>query len=216
MTESRASVAGPRDISRFAWRRYRKAPAAVRVLMTLRPLICPLEVVADAVPGGARVLDVGCGAGLLLHWLALRKALAEGTGFDTSPRAVAAATACVAADEPLRFECLAPDSPWPAGPFDVVTVVDVLHHVPPDRQRAFIGRLRQTGARCVVVKDVDRRPRWKAWANALHDLLMTRRRVYPRAMAEVAAWLSEDGFRVTRAERLDRLCYAHYLIVAER
>ena len=52
--------------------------------------------------------------------------------------------------------------------------------------------------------------------NALHDFLMTRQRVNLRAMGEVAAWLAEDGFRVTRAERVDRLWYSHYLIVAER
>lgn len=104
--------------------------------------------------------------------------------------------------------------PWPEGPFDVVTLVDVLHHVPPDGQRAFIGRLARAGARQVIVKDVDTRPRWKVWANALHDFLMTRERVFPRSMDEVVAWLREDGLKVVRAERMGRLCYSHWLVVA--
>jgi len=52
--------------------------------------------------------------------------------------------------------------------------------------------------------------------NALHDFLMTGRRVYPRAMRDVVAWLEADGFRVTRAERVDRLWYSHYLVEAAR
>ena len=214
-TENGTRVAGPCDLSRFAWRQYWQAPFVVRLLATLRPRICPLEVVAEAVPAGSRVLDIGCGAGLFLRWLAHARGT-SGVGVDVSADAVRAARAAVAPEERLEFVCRGPAEPWPAGEFDVVTLVDVLHHVAPGEQRAFVGRIRQSGARRAVVKDVGRRPLWKAWANALHDFLMTRRRVYPRTMDEVAAWLREDGFRVTRTERIDRLCYAHYLIVAER
>jgi len=170
----------------------------------------------EAVPAGARVLDVGCGAGLVLRWLVHGRGAAGGVGVDTSPRAVAAARACAAPGEPLRFEAVAPEDPWPAEGADVVTLIDVLHHVPPTGQRAFVARLRETGAGLALVKDVDPRPRWKRWANALHDFLMTRSRVQPRALVEVAAWMAEDGWRVERAERVDRLWYSHYLIVARR
>jgi cyclopropane fatty-acyl-phospholipid synthase-like methyltransferase len=200
----------------MAWRRFRAAPLAARVLMTLRPRICPLGLVADAVPHAARVLDVGCGAGLLLQWLDEARGLVRGVGVDVSARAIAVARACAPRGGVLEFIRLPADAPWPEGPFDVVTAVDVLHHVPPEEQRGFVRRLAETGARLVVLKDVAPRPRWKAWANALHDFLMTRSRVWPRAMDEVAAWLAEDGWRVTRAERADMLCYSHYLVAGER
>ena len=48
-----------------------------------------LEVVADLVPTGSRVLDLGCGAGELLSFLALRDC--RGTGVDTAEDAVLAA-----------------------------------------------------------------------------------------------------------------------------
>ncbi len=209
-------MTGARDISRLAWSHYCGAPLSIRLLMTLRPRICPLDVVAEAVPRQSRVLDVGCGAGLLLHWLASARGLAGGVGVDTSPKMIAAAAADVAEAGVLRFECQGPEEPWPAGPFDVVTVVNVLHHVPAAGQRAFIGRLAAGGAGLAIVKDIDTWPRWKVWMNALHDLVMTRRWVHVRSMAEVRIWLEEDGWRVIRADRVDRLWYSHYLIVAER
>jgi len=205
-----------REIGRFAWNRYRGLPLSVRLVMRFRPRICPLDVVADAVPRGSRVLDVGCGAGLLLNWLAESRSLESGLGVDTSARAVEAARTSVRTGENLRFECFGPDAPWPSGPFDVITVVDVLHHVPPGEQRAFVKRLCGVRAPRVLLKDLDPRPCWKAWMNALHDFLMTGRRVYPRAMRDVVAWLEADGFRVTRAERVDRLWYSHYLVEAAR
>ena len=39
----------------------------------------------------------------------------------------------------LRFEHLPVSAPWPRGPFDVMSVVDVMHHVPLDQRRALIG-----------------------------------------------------------------------------
>ncbi len=204
-----------REISRFAWRCYRNESMAVRWLMRLRPRICPLEIVASAVPEGARVLDVGCGGGLLLAWLSSKHILGEGLGVDSSARAIAIARNCLS-DKSLSFEVLAPSDPWPIGPFDVVTLVDVLHHVPRGQQRAFISRISGTAAQKVILKDLDPLPRWKRWMNALHDFIMTRRRVYPRRMVELVAWFEEDGFRVTRCERVDRLWYNHYVIEAQR
>lgn len=97
-----------RDISRMAWRRFRPAGLFRRALMTLRPYICPLELVVDEVPEGARVLDIGCGAGLVLAHLAGARNV-DGVGVDTSGPAIEAARACIQAGERLRFEHRGPD-----------------------------------------------------------------------------------------------------------
>ncbi len=209
-------MAAVRDICRLGWHAYRGAPWPTRLLMTARPFICPLDVAAEAVPEGARVLDVGCGAGLWLRWLARDRRIASGVGVDVSARTVAVAAACAADEETLRFEHREPGAPWPDGTFDVVTAVDVLHHVPPEDQPRFVTALAEKAERRVVLKDVAPTPRWRAWANALHDFLMTRSRVHPRPMDEVAAWIEAGGLTVVRAERVHRVCYSHYLVVADR
>jgi 2-polyprenyl-3-methyl-5-hydroxy-6-metoxy-1,4-benzoquinol methylase len=209
-------MAGVREICRLGWHAYRGAPWLTRLLMTARPLICPLDVAAEAVPAGSHVLDVGCGAGLWLRWLAEDRRIARGLGVDVSAKTIAVATACAHDEDVLRFEHVETDAPWPAGSFEVVTAIDVLHHVPPEAQRRFVAGLAEKAKRRVVLKDVAPTPRWRAWANALHDFLMTRSRVYPRPMDEVTAWLQEAGLTVVRAERVHRACYSHYLVVADR
>lgn len=209
-------MAGAWAICRFAWRHFAPAPLTVRTLMTLRPLVCPLEVVTNIVPLGARVLDVGCGAGLFLHWLAATRRISSGVGIDLSAKAIDAAAACVMPEEQVCFVRVDAETAWPQGEFNLVSVIDVLHHIPRGYQRDFVRRVVAVGARTVLLKDIDPRPRWRAAANALHDLLMTGARAYPRPMTDVCAWLKEEGLRVVRAERVHRLWYSHYLIVAER
>jgi len=209
-------MAGVREICRVGWTCFRGAPLPTRLLMTARPLICPLDVAAQAVPAGSHVLDVGCGAGLWLRWLVRDRGIASGVGVDVSAKAIALAATCAAGEDALRFEHLETESAWPAGSFEVVTAIDVLHHVPPEAQRPFVAALAGKARRRVVLKDLAPTPRWRAWANALHDFLMTRSRVYPRPMDEVAEWFRESGLTIVRAERVHRACYSHYLVVADR
>jgi len=84
---------------------------------------------------GARVLDVGCGGGLLAEGLASRGARV--TGIDMAPENVAAAAHHAAAGAlTIDYRCvdvedLARDG---AGAFDVVTCLEMLEHVPePER-----------------------------------------------------------------------------------
>ena len=65
---------------------------------------------------------------------------------------------------------------WPAVEFDTVFLVDVLHYVPADSQRAFlqqvVSKVKPGGS--LIYKDMCFRPWWMAQANRLQDLLVTR------------------------------------------
>ncbi|MCE5327644.1 MAG: class I SAM-dependent methyltransferase [Planctomycetaceae bacterium] len=202
-----------KQIADFAWQRYRGCSTA-RVLNRFRPAICPLDLVVQAIPRGSSVLDIGCGSGLLLSYLARCGQISRGVGVDLSPGAIATACKANSGESGIEFLCVKAADPWPTEPCDVVTLIDVLHHVAPDQQRRFIERLKGLSAAKIIIKDLAPRPRWKAWMNALHDGLMTRSRVWPVEMQRVADWLGEDGFAVESASRADRLWYNHYLITA--
>ena len=81
-----------------------------------------------SLPPPRRALDVGCGSGALTRWLA-RDAL-EVVGIDLSPRMIARARAATEASPNLRYE-VADVMRWePGAPFDLITAVASLHHVP--------------------------------------------------------------------------------------
>jgi 2-polyprenyl-3-methyl-5-hydroxy-6-metoxy-1,4-benzoquinol methylase len=200
---------------------YRDAPFGARLMQSLRPYICPFEHLLAHVPTGASVLDAGCGAGLLLALIAHFDPTATGFGFDTSVHAIRVARRI--AKRPmfasrLRFETLSVTAEWPSGSYDVVSVVDVLHHVPPAAQPHLVSialsRVRRGGL--LIYKDMAHRPAWQAGWNRMHDLLLARQWINYRKIGEVRAWTSAAGAAPLAERRVDIGPYGHELLVAQR
>jgi SAM-dependent methyltransferase len=200
---------------------FRHAAFPLRQMQSLRPYICPFGLLVEREPRGARVLDVGCGSGLFLGLLLRAGAIAEGVGFDVDRGAVDAARA-MAARAPngtrLRFECLPPDAPWPEGPFDVVSMVDVMHHVPVAAQRDVVRKVaeRLAPGGLFLYKDMVKRPRWRAWANRLHDLVVARQWIHYLDLEAVVDEGRRCGLHVTHRGRVDRWWYGHEYAVLEK
>ena len=141
--ESRGGVIKARDLSAFYARVFAASSAGRRAMMKYRPFICPFEDLGPY-PEGASVLDIGCGCGLFLPALAFAGKRIAGVGVDAAPDAIRAATLAARtaeiakADSALSFESAARMEAWPAGEFDVVSLIDVLHHIPAAQQRAFV------------------------------------------------------------------------------
>jgi len=164
------------------------------------------------------MLDVGCGVGLMTVLLAQLGKVKHAIGIDTSHRAIYTARAAVIPhDCDVRFQYLSKDAPWPDEEFDTIVCIDVLHHVPLEKQRGFVARLMQVGQRSrVIFKDVSPRPFWKALANIAHDLLISQQWIYIQDEEEVKEWFQDAGFSIIVHRRLDMLWYSHYLLVAEK
>jgi 2-polyprenyl-3-methyl-5-hydroxy-6-metoxy-1,4-benzoquinol methylase len=192
-----------------------------RAILKCRPFICPFEELLPYVPDGASVFDIGCGCGLFLLALAYAGKRISGVGVDTAPDAVRAATLAARTGEieatgsTLSFEAACGAEAWPAGQFDVASLIDVLHHVPAAGQRAFVtaavSRLKPGGV--LIYKDMSRRPLWRAWANRLHDLVMARQWIRYREIAEVLEWAASLGLVQQSRRDLVRLWYGHELCV---
>ena len=148
-------------------------PLVRRKLQHYRPYLCPFDRLFQHVAPSARVLDVGCGSGLFLGLLAAVGKGIRGIGFDSSAPAIAAASKMATrvgpagADSTLEFVRLDVNDPWPAGEFDVVSIIDVMHHVPPEHQRGLFSTAVKavTPGGKLIYKDMCRRPLWRAWAN---------------------------------------------------
>ena len=186
--------------------------------MSARPHVCPYDKLVSFVPQGASVLDVGCGTGTLLAVLAAIGRISHGTGCDVSEPPVAAARRAaqrIGAGERLDFVRIDGLRAAPEGTYDVVTMVDVLHHIPPvDRAQAIAEAARRTAKGGVFVyKDMTDRPYWRRLAHTIDDLIFSHELVQQVKEGEVEAWAARCGLALEHAEAIPRYVYGHQLRV---
>lgn len=200
---------------------YAKASFFQRLLSIGRPSICPFHTLIAQVPPGASILDVGCGSGIFVNLLAHQKRISDGIGFDASAPAIALARKAlkeIKTPAKIEFQHRAVEAGLPEGVFGVVSMIDVLHHINPNAQRAAIE---QAAARVApeglfLFKDIGHKPRWRAWANRLHDLVLARQWINYAAADDVAAWVESAGFELTHKETINMFWYGHELLVFRR
>ena len=110
--------------------------------MTLRP---DLAAIADAVPAGARVLDIGCGDGALLAYLRDTKAV-DARGIDVLAANVA--TAVARGLSVVQGDADADLADYPDAAFDMVILSDTLQAM--RSPATVLGELVRIGRRAVV------------------------------------------------------------------
>lgn len=204
---------------------YAAEPLATRAHVRVRWATCPFRAVAAEVPPAGRVLDVGCGHGLLALHLALdspgRQVL--GIDVDAGKLAVAEAAAARAGVTASFREVSGPE--LADGPFDAVTIVDVLYLLAPADQhgllRAAAARLAPGGV--VVVKEMAPAPRWKAAWNLAQETLAVRLLGITEGEelafvppADLAATLEAEGLAVRHRPVHRGYPHPHHLVVGRR
>jgi 2-polyprenyl-6-hydroxyphenyl methylase/3-demethylubiquinone-9 3-methyltransferase len=153
---------------------------------------------------GARVLDVGCGAGLLCE--AMARSGAEVTGIDAAPRMLQVARLhALSSDLQIDYQHAHAEQ-WReahAGGYDVVTCMELIEHVPDPASlvRACAGLVRPGGQ--VFFSTINRTPR--AWllavvaAEYLLRMLPMGTHEYQRLVrpSELAQWARAGGLSLT-------------------
>ncbi len=122
--------------------RYNAIPGISRgtkLFLHLRWVLTPYGMIASYVPKEAKVLDVGCGHGLLAMALALGAPGREVLATDHDLQRIALARQAGAGIANLQFEVSA-GSPVTAGHFDAIMMIDFLHYFSPEEQDNMISQ----------------------------------------------------------------------------
>jgi 2-polyprenyl-6-hydroxyphenyl methylase/3-demethylubiquinone-9 3-methyltransferase len=223
--------ADPAELEKFSnlAHRWWDPQGEFRPLHDINPL--RLEWIAQHAPlEGARVLDVGCGGGILAEAMARRGA--KVTGIDLSEKALRVAQLHLQESRlDIRYEKAAAEEFH--GEFDLVTCMELLEHVPePSSMVAACARLARPGGQ-VFFSTINRNPKSYLYAvvgaeyvlgllpRGTHDYL---RFIKP---SELARWARDAGLRIdeligmtynplTRQYRLADDCDVNYLLRATR
>jgi 2-polyprenyl-3-methyl-5-hydroxy-6-metoxy-1,4-benzoquinol methylase len=182
-----------------------------------------MQAVAAAVPREGRVLEVGCGHGLLANYLALESPERELHGIDIDgPKIEAARAAAETAGWGTEFTT-PPPGRLPDGPWDAIVIVDVLYLLTEDQQRRLLrdcaAALGPGGV--LVVKEMSPSPRWKSAWNRVQETLAVRLLRITEGEGgfifmtpdQLAAWMTDDGLVVSHRPLHKGYPHPHHLVV---
>lgn len=191
-----------------------------KIMVRFRPAICPFDDVFQHVPFEGTGFDIGCGAGFTLFAQAKLRRATDLVGVDVNQDLATHSTAVLRNAAPdTGFTILTTNScaDWPTRTFDIVTMIDVLHHIPVEHQLQFVkaaaARVRPGGT--LIYKDMSAKPTLHGLANRLHDLIFARQWINYVPIEAIANSLSEIGFTIDARSDRKMLWYSHQMLVVK-
>lgn len=204
---------------------YAGAPRTERLHVTGRLRSCPIAAVADATPGAGRVLDFGCGHGVVSLYLAMTSGDRHVTGVDVDADKVSEArVAAKAAEVSVDFEEVEPDY-RPSGQWDSIVIVDVLYLLgePTALEVLDAAAAALVDGGVLLVKEIDVRPRWKYWFAVAQEYVATKiakitkgSRVQFLSPDAIGTRLQAAGLTVEHRPCHRGRLHPHHLIVATK
>jgi 2-polyprenyl-3-methyl-5-hydroxy-6-metoxy-1,4-benzoquinol methylase len=202
---------------------YTTAPRRDRLHVRGREKSCPVAAILAAVPRTGRVLEVGCGHGLVSASLAIDSAARRVSGVDIDGRKIALAQRAAGVfGHPERLSFSVTDGTLPAGPWDAIVIVDVLYLIDRESEQALIAQCAAALAPggVFVVKETDVVPRWKHRFATLQEFVATRVVRITKGdslsftpIADLAADMESAGLDV-RVDRVDKgYLHPHAMVV---
>lgn len=191
----------------------------------IRNILCPFEKIEKYVPRAGKILDVGCGHGILARLMA-KKPKRNILAVDPSKDKILIAKKSTS-NKNLKFENKYIKDV--RGKFDCVTVVDVLYLLPKRKKLNFLNEayrlLKKNGV--LVIKEVNTKPEWMLWLSSLEESIVVKllkythtdyKKIYLDSPDVTRSLIRSSGFKLRTEESFfGRLGYpSHILFVATK
>jgi SAM-dependent methyltransferase len=188
-----------REICRHIRRIYADAGFLAGLYASIRLKLAPIVKIEAYVPASGMILDLGCGSGIFANILLLGSAQRTVKGIDLNPGRIKIARAIAAGNPKMEF-AQGDAGSYPIERCAAVTLIDLLHHMEIGKQNSLLQQLYDglSDGAVLLIKDLEKAPRWKYLFHYMQDSLSYRSKLYFRSAPEMCADLNKIGFAVEK------------------
>ncbi|MBL7854168.1 MAG: class I SAM-dependent methyltransferase [Cyclobacteriaceae bacterium] len=168
-----------------------------------------------------RLLDIGCGSGQFALLAAEFCRPVSITGIEVSAVLIEHAKRLFQNgnyETKIEFSLYnGTDLPEFVTQASIVSVIDVLHHIPKDLQISFLQQLylKMSPGATLLLKDIDGASAW-VWFNKFHDLLLGGGPGNEFALAAITKECLRIGFTIEHVVKTRMYWYDHYLLALKK
>ena len=192
-----------------------------RLKIVYRPYICPFDELLELIPPQSSVFDVGCGSGQFLLLVANYNEPKKIKGIEISSSLIVNANNLLKTYKDkceISFEQYTGDDiPEDICNYDMITMIDVGHHIPKKAQLAFFKQLYQKmkpGAQ-LLYKDIDASSPL-VYANKLHDMVLVQEIGNEMSESKTKEMFENLNFHVEYSSKKTLFWYAHFTLLLRK
>jgi cyclopropane fatty-acyl-phospholipid synthase-like methyltransferase len=189
-----------------------------KLKISYRPYICPFDILLlYHIPKNASVFDIGCGSGMFLMLVAEFCSPEKLAGVEIHQTLIDNATQLLSQyQKPVRLSTydgkIIPD--W-ISDYNCITMIDVLHHIPPKEQEAFLEQLynKMHKGATFIFKDIDADALPWVYFNKMHDFVLSQEIGSEWKAQRFLDYAQKLGFKVLHFSTQRTIVYPHFTVI---
>ncbi len=186
-----------------------------------RPIICPFVELLAYIENNKYVFDIGCGSGQFCSLIDEFTEAENIFGIEISENLVLNAKKINSPskkNKKIQFEKYnGIDIPQVIQNYDLIYLIDVLHHIPQKNQNIFLKEIysKMKFGSTLVLKDIDANHSF-VYFNKLHDLIFSREIGHELTCSKTTQLATQLGFKIKEIKKMRMFLYPHYFLIIEK
>jgi len=187
--------------------------------VSYRPYICPFSELLEKIPENEKVFDVGCGSGMFLFLVNKFRNPSQLYGIEIDERLIEnAKDLFVGEKSKSTFSVFDGEViPEQMKDYNYITLIDVLHHVPLDKQQQFLIEIynKMSKNSTLILKDINSNNPFFIW-NKFHDFVFSGEIGNEPNPTNLVKLLENVGFEIESINYKMMFLYPHFTLICKK
>ena len=190
-----------------------------KLKVSYRPYICPFNELLETIPENAKVFDIGCGSGMFLFLVNKFRNPSQLFGIEIDERLIENAKDLFASEKTNASFSVFDGGmiPEQMKEFNYITLIDVLHHVPLEKQQQFLVEIynKMGNNSTLILKDINSNNPFFVW-NKVHDFVFSGEVGHEPNPKKLTEQLKNIGFEIERVNYKMMFLYPHFTLICKK